>query len=168
MGGSLSLLMARFLFFNQFLANKAAIKAMLVNRVGSFPRNFGFFDSIPKSRPEDHACASTFPKPQILWFSAIRDWMRPPWDKKEWREAVAERGSEGEKEVFRVSSTWIERRGISSVLSPILDKRAPVLSFAEVVKKGSLSSVPWAANSKEGAEKEKFWIAKPRAPSSLA
>lgn len=62
MGGSLSLLMARFLFFNQFLANKAAIKAMLVNRVGSFPRNFGFFDSIPKSRPEDHACASTFSK----------------------------------------------------------------------------------------------------------
>ena len=39
-------------------------------------------------------------------------------------------------------STFIEKRGISSVLSPILEKRAPVLSFAEVVKKGSLSSVP--------------------------
>lgn len=33
---------------------------MLVNRVGSFPRNCGFFDSLPKSRLEDHACASTF------------------------------------------------------------------------------------------------------------
>lgn len=64
-------------------------------------------------------------------------------------------------------STFIEKRGISSVFSPILEKRAPVLSFAEVVKKGSLSSVPCAANSKEGAEKDKFWIAKPRAPSSL-
>lgn len=60
MGGSLSLLMARFLFFieENSWANKAAIKAMLVNRVGSCPRNFGFFYSLPKSRPEDHACAS--------------------------------------------------------------------------------------------------------------
>lgn len=41
-------------------ANKAAIKALLVNRVGSFPRNCGFFDSLPNSRLEDHACASTF------------------------------------------------------------------------------------------------------------
>lgn len=75
--------------------------------------------------------------------------------------------AEGEKEVLEKKRTFIEKRGISSVLSPILDKRAPVLSFAEVVKKGSLSSVPCAANSKEGAEKEKFWIANPRAPPSL-
>lgn len=134
---------------------------MLVNRVGSFPRNCGFFDSLPKSRLEDHACASTFSEASnSLIFCNTRLNEAPLRQERMERSG----GARNEKERSLGKSTFIEKRGISSVLSPILDKRAPVLSFAEVVKKGSLSSVPCAANSKEGAEKDKFWIAKPRAP----
>ncbi|KAJ4943971.1 hypothetical protein NE237_005574 [Protea cynaroides] len=137
---------------------------MLVNRVGSFPRNCGFFDSLPKSRLEDHACASTFSEASnSLIFCNTRLNEAPLRQEKIERSGGGAGVRRREKSLGK--STFIEKRGISSVLSPILDKRAPVLSFAEVVKKGSLSSVPCAANSKEGAEKEKFWIAKPRAPS---
>lgn len=61
-----------------------------------------------------------FPKPQILFFFC---------NTRLNLFSVVERGRLGLRK-----SHFIEKRGISSVFSPILilDKRAPVLSFAEV------------------------------------
>lgn len=126
-------------WFTRLQADKAAIKAMLVNRVGSFPRNCEFFESLPKSRLEDHACASTFSEASnSLIFCNTRLNEAPPRQERMERSGGVARVRRRERSLGK--RTFIEKRGISYV--PILEKRASVLSFAEVVKKRKDPLVP--------------------------